>query len=58
MKKLIYFLVGWLFGLWVLNYFIFDMMFKFIKDQNAVAIMCVMLVSLFTVVWGVLAGKQ
>ena len=58
MKKLIYFLVGWLFGLWILNYFIFDMMFKFIKDQNAVAIMCVMLVSLFTVVWGVLAGKQ
>ena len=58
MKKLIYFFVGWMLGLWTLNYFIFDLMYKFVKDQNAVAIMVVMLVSLYTVVWGVLAGKK
>ena len=58
MKKVIYFMTSWVIGLAALNYFIFESLFRFIRDENAVAILCVLIVSVFTVVAGVVAGKK
>lgn len=58
MIKIIKFMVAWIFGLIALNYIVFDTMFKFIKDENAVAILCVMIVTVFTVVLSVVVVKK
>ena len=58
MMKILYFMVAWMAGLVALNYFTFNTMFKFIRDENAVAILCVMIVSVFTVVLGIVVGRR
>jgi hypothetical protein len=58
MIKLIYFLVGWVVGIVVLNKFVFEMFLKFITSENAVAILGVLLVSFYTMIWGIVCIKM
>lgn len=56
MIRLLTFFLGWCIGLFVLNQFVFKLMFEFIKNENAVAILCVLLITVFTLTWGILVG--
>ena len=58
MIKLIYFIGGWIVGLFALNGIVFNTLFQFIKNENAVAILCVMIVSVYTVVLGIIVGRK
>ena len=58
MRNVIYFMASWTIGLVALSQIIFNTLFQFIHDENAVAILCVMIVSVFTVVLGCVVLKK
>jgi hypothetical protein len=58
MIKLTSFLLGWILGIFILNKLVFELMIKFIQDPTAVAILCICLITVYTVVWGVIVGLK
>ena len=58
MLKTLYFFLAWSGGIIVLNQFMFKLLFQFIKDENAVAILCVLILSVYTVVLGFIVGRK
>lgn len=56
LKKLIYFIGGWIIGIIVLNKLVFQLMLEFIRNEGAVAAMCIITTIVFTLVWGTIVG--
>jgi hypothetical protein len=58
MLKLIYFLAGWIVGIIVMNIFIFNFFIQFIKNENAIATIIILLTAFYTGVWGIICIKS
>lgn len=58
MITLIQYLIGWCLGVIVLRMFVFDIMMEFIKDDIAVAILCILLITVYTLCFTVFMGVK
>ena len=58
MKKIILFLAGWSFGIWFLTITIFRTMKDVITNESAMAILSVIIVSVYTLVLGYVVGEK
>ena len=57
LKKLIYFIGGWILCIIVLNKFVFQLLLEVIKNNEAAATsLTIITVVVFTIVWGVVVG--
>ena len=57
LKKLIYFIGGWILCIIVLNKFVFQLLLEVIKNNEAAATsLTIITVVVFTIVWGVIVG--
>ena len=57
LKKLIYFIVGWILCIIVLNKFVFKLLLEVVQNNEAaVTSLTIITVIVFTIVWGTIVG--
>lgn len=56
LKKFLYFIGGWVIAVLVLNKLVFKLMLEFVRNEGAVAAICIICVIVVTVVWGTIVG--
>jgi hypothetical protein len=58
MIKLIRFLIGFMVGIFILNHWVFSLFLQFIKNENAVAIICSIITMIYIIVLGCLISEK
>lgn len=56
MIRLITFFIGWAGGIFIFNEFVFKTLFQFIRNETHVASLSIMLIVVYTVIWGLICG--